>query len=185
MLLLMVVATMVSLAPRPALGCDCGMVEDPGPLIDEAHGAFVGTMVGKHSGEPDQWSATYVFAVSQWVKSDLGDSVEVVSGMDSAGCGWDQPVPGEMGVLLYLDGDRLTSGLCGTMDAALLAEAAEAYEPGPAAVPPVTPEDLGIDVTGNLAESATNLARISIAALAAAAVAGVVVTARRRRTMGG
>src|SRR5690554_7186465 len=65
-LLLAIVMTVKTLSPLPALGCSCMEILEPGPILDGAGGAFIGTMVEKHPHVPDEFSATYVFEVSQW-----------------------------------------------------------------------------------------------------------------------
>ncbi len=156
---------------------------DPAGLLDQAGGAFVGTLVEKTKGAPDQFNAVYVFEVSQWVKADLGSTVEVVSGMDSASCGWEQPTGEEAGILLYADGANLTSGLCSMLDPAVLAELGATYQPGPTAVPALLPQDLGLDpVDGAESSNASMIARVSLGALAVAGLAAVVIKRRSTQT---
>ena len=183
-LLLAAIVALLSLAPRPALGCSCMEMTDPGQVLDEAGGAFVGTLVHKEAGGGlDGFSATYHFDVSQWVKSDLGDTVAVVSGMDSASCGWEQPTGEEIGVLLYFDGEFLTSGLCSVMDPGVLAELGESHVAAPTAAPPILPAGVGLDPASAETGSATTVARVGIATLAVAVVFGAAAALRRRRSV--
>lgn len=154
---------------------------DPAGLLDQAGGAFVGTMVDKRAGAPDEFNAVYLFEVSQWVKSDLGSTVEVTSGMDSASCGWEMPTGDEMGILLYADGTNLTSGLCSMLDPVVLAELAKAHVPGPEAMPPLLPSDVGLQPAEDAeAIPASIVARIGLGALAVAGLAVGVVAWRNR-----
>lgn len=154
---------------------------DPGGLLDQAGGAFVGTMVEKRAGAPDEFNAVYLFEVTRWVKSDLGPTVEVVSGMDSASCGWEQPTGQEAGILLYADGTNLTSGLCSMLDPAVMEELAESHEPGPTAVPALLPQDLGLSPTdGPEAASASVIARVGLGVLALAGLTALVISRRKR-----
>ena len=183
-LLLAIVMTVMTLSPLPALGCSCIEILEPGPILDGAGGAFIGTMVEKHPRVPDEFSATYVFEVSQWVKADLGNTVRVVSGPDSASCGWESPVAGEMGVLLYLEGENLYSGLCSMMDPGVMAELARSHVEGPGAAPPISPEDIGLQPTEGESPSDSTMARVAFGVVGASAVAGAVfATVRRRRSV--
>lgn len=180
-LLLVAIVALLSLAPRPALGCSCMEPIDPGALLDQAGGAFVGTLVEKTNDAPDEFNAVYRFEVSQWVKSDLGPTVEVMSGMDSASCGWEQPTGEEAGILLYADGTNLTSGLCSMLDPAVLAELGKTHQPGPTAVPALLPQDLGLDpVDGAESSNASMIARITLGGLAVAGLAALTVAWRKR-----
>lgn len=178
-LLLAAVVALLSLAPRPALGCSCMEPIDPGALLDQSAAAFVGTMVDKK--QSDEFNAVYLFEVSQWVKSDLGPTVDVTSGMDSAGCGWETPTGEEMGILLYSDGTTLNSGLCSMLDPVVMAELAEAHVPGPEAMPPLVPSDIGLQPVEDAdAIPASMVARIGLGALAVAGLAAGVVAWRKR-----
>lgn len=178
LLLLAVVLATLSLSPRPALACDC-MAPDPMDLIDSSEVVFIGALVAKQ-GRPQDMEVTYVFQVSEWVKSDLGSTVEVVSGPNGAACGWETPDPGaELGVAVRLDGDRLTGGLCSTLEAGVLAEAAAAYTPSGDAVPPLDPEAIG--ASPERESTASDTARIVFGLIIPAAVAGMAVSTSRRR----
>ncbi len=174
----LMVLAMVALAPRPALGCSCMEPTDLGAMIDEAPAAFVGTMVDRRQGA-DEFEAVYVFQVDEWVKSDLGTEVAIHSGSDSAMCGFEQPTGDQVGLLVYNDGPRLTSGLCSMVTPGDLIKAASGHVPGPGAVPPLVPQDIGLPGPGPTTEGNTT-ARVALGVLAGLAVAAVAITRLRR-----
>lgn len=168
------VLLLVALAPRPALGCSCLEPSDLGAMIDEAPAAFVGTMVGRQPGKDPEFEAIFHFQVEQWVKSDLGDTVDVHSGSNGAMCGFEQPTGERVGLLLYFDGQHLTSGLCSMVSPDVLIEVGAQHVGRPGAVPPLVPEEVGLTEGGSTYEGNTT-AQVALVFLIVGAVAAGVV----------
>lgn len=177
-LVLGMVIALVALAPRPALGCSCMPPDDLGAMIDNAPAAFVGVMVDRKRGA-DQFEAVFVFEVDEWVKSDLGSQVAIHSGSDSAMCGFENPTGDLVGLLVYNDGPRLTSGLCSMVSPDGLLEVASGHTPRPGAVPPLLPEDIGLPGTGPTTGGNTT-AQVALGVLAGLVLAALVVARLRR-----
>lgn len=119
---LLLAAGILLFVPAQARACSCIGIGDVGAAVDEAEGAFVGTLVDKR--DVGNFESIYVFEVEQWVKGEAGgagDLIEVRSASDGAGCGFeffgdDQ----RTGALLRLEGGELHSSLCEQIDADVL-----------------------------------------------------------------
>lgn len=121
---LMLAAGILLFVPAQARACSCGGIGDVGAAVDDAEGAFVGTLIDRR--DAGNFEAIYVFEVEQWVKGDAGDVIEVRSASDGAGCGFeffgdDQ----RTGALLRVEGGELHSSLCEQIDADVLLTALE------------------------------------------------------------
>jgi hypothetical protein len=121
------VLAFVVLVPRPALGCSCAAPGDLEAAIDQAPAVVVGTMLDRRdSGLPEfDQSAVYRIQVEEWVKGDLGEVIDVYSASDGAGCGLETPIGDRIGLLLSVEGKRLTGSLCSTASPDALLAAAQ------------------------------------------------------------
>ncbi len=101
--------------PRPALGCSCAWPTDIATWIDDAPGAFVGSLTEVRQAEagPFGGEAVFVFKVDQWVKGGPSDFVEVHASVgDGGNCGLGTELGVPMGVLLHWSEGRLTTSSC-------------------------------------------------------------------------
>ena len=112
--------------PRPALGCSCAWPPDMATWIDEAPGAFVGSLteVRPSAAGPFGGEAVFVFEVDQWVKGGPSDFVEVHAHIgDGANCGLGTEIGVQMGVLLHWSEGRLTSSSCSSFSPEMILSA--------------------------------------------------------------
>lgn len=174
------VFAMVSMTPRPALGCSCLAPVDLRAMLDDAPAAFVGVMVDRQRGG-DEFEALFHFEVETWVKSDLGTAVDVHSGSNSAMCGFETPTGERIGLLVYNDGPKLTSSLCSMVSPDELIRVASEHNTPSGAVPPLIPEDIGLTRDGSSYDGSTT-ARVALGVITAAALAGLAVTRMRQRS---
>jgi hypothetical protein len=110
---------------RSASACSCAP-PDPYQAISQAPAVFVGSLIDMvGSPNPETGTVLFLFDVERWVKGDLGDQVPVRSSSSGASCGFEVQ-PGErVGVILEMDGDVATGGLCSTISADALLAALE------------------------------------------------------------
>ena len=124
--MLVLLSFAVVLAPAaPAKACSCAE-PDPIRTLAEVPAAFVGTVVDirRINHQSDFIDVVFVFDVDEWVKGDLGDTVEIGSSEHGASCGFEL-VPGERsGVFVREIDDPLTGGLCDRIDGDVLRSAA-------------------------------------------------------------
>ena len=99
----------------PAQGCSCAL-QDPAAMLETSDAAFVGTLseAPETTGVAIDVPVVWVFDVEEWVKGDLGDTVGVHSGLGGGDCGFELQVGDQIGVFLYNEDGRPTSGLCST-----------------------------------------------------------------------
>lgn len=110
---------------RSASACSCAQ-PDPYVAISQAPAVFVGSLIERVGvPNPVTGTVTYLFDVERWVKGDLGNPVPVRSSSSGASCGFEVQ-PGErVAVVLTMEGDVATGGLCSTMSADALLAALE------------------------------------------------------------
>lgn len=132
---------LLAIPQTPARACSCAGPFDLQTAIDESEAAFVGTLIEKRASDIE-WEAIYVFEVEQWVKGHAGSVIEVRSGHDGAGCGFEFPADERIGAFIHIEGSDLHGGLCSQVDAdALLAawRGRELNEGGSEALPSLEP----------------------------------------------
>jgi hypothetical protein len=129
-----VVATSLVFAP-PARACSC-VLGDVHTALKGADAAFVGALVSRDepspgrspSGDPLYSSGeivTWHFRVDQVFKGPLGRSVDVLSAVSGASCGFEVK-PGEpIGILLRREDGAWKGSLCGQVEPAKLRRAAK------------------------------------------------------------
>lgn len=125
-------SAIVGFPSGPASACSCGNAA-PQQFIENSDVGFVGTLAAADRSEQD---AVYSFDVEVWLNGDLDSAtVEIDAPADGSACGFEIP-PGERAaVFAYADGDRLTGGLCSTLDADVtLASLSPGPTPGGSAV---------------------------------------------------
>jgi hypothetical protein len=137
------------LAQCGARACSCAS-GTPQQFIADSDAGFVGTLeaVG-HGDGGGGGESTYSFDVEVWLNGELDSAtVEVDAAANGAACGFEIPDGGRAAVFLYRNGDRLSGGLCSTLDADVtLAALDPTPAPGGLALLAVT----GIFPEGNLA----------------------------------
>jgi hypothetical protein len=111
----------------PARACSC-MAPDPYGGLEEADGAFVGTLIETDRGQPVADTGTlidYVFDVETVLKGDIGDTITVKSAADGAACGFEMPLGERAGILLHRVDGQWEGNLCWTLDADTLLAVAD------------------------------------------------------------
>ncbi|MBU1493877.1 MAG: hypothetical protein KJ956_07915 [Actinobacteria bacterium] len=106
----------------PAWACSCARI-DPAQGLADFPAAFVGTFIAKESSNDLQ--AVYTFEVEQWVKGDLGPTVEVRAPSQGSACGYEFAPGQRMASFLRVEDGIPTGGLCQTMDPDVLLRATE------------------------------------------------------------
>ena len=97
-----------------AYACSCLPVDLERDL-PKADGAVIGSVLEQRTeGE----RVVLLLRVENTYKGDINDRVEVSTGSNSAACGLNLPVGERVGLLLYREGGRWTSGLCSLVDPA-------------------------------------------------------------------
>lgn len=125
----LIAAAISVMLPLPAHGCSCATPSDLNEWVDQSEAVFVGRMVDRVEAGQDPFggpTAIYVFEVETWVKGDLGDTIEVHSAADGAGCGfefWDPDM--RTGAAIWEEAGVLNGGLCSQVDADALLAAME------------------------------------------------------------
>ncbi len=108
LLVMVVVAAVLSIAQAPARACSC----DGGPVdwfLDEADGAFIGSLVAVASAEAPGEDVAYTFDVTEWIKGDREPGAfDVFSASDGDACGFEVPSGREVAVFLWVRGDHAT-----------------------------------------------------------------------------
>jgi hypothetical protein len=87
--------------------------------VDESEAVFVGTLVERREGGlggPGNLGAIYTFEVETWVKGDLGQVIEVHSGVGDGDCGYAAHIGDRVGAFITRDGDHLTGSSCAQVD---------------------------------------------------------------------
>ena len=132
-----VLASTVVMPARPALACSCVPI-DAASALGEVPAAFVGTVVEiRQADDPrDFREVVFTFSVDEWIKGDLGGTVEMLSSADGASCGFEMSPGQQSGVLIRSVGAVLTGGLCDRVDAAML-RAATAPQEAPTGSGPI------------------------------------------------
>lgn len=124
--MLVLLSFAVVLAPAaPAKACSCAP-PDPLGILAEAPAAFIGTVVDiRKIDHPSDWiDVVVVFDVEEWVKGDLGDTVEIGSSADGASCGFEMEPGDRSGIWINEIQTPLLGGLCNRVDADVLRNAA-------------------------------------------------------------
>ncbi|MEX1209168.1 MAG: hypothetical protein WEE36_11320 [Acidimicrobiia bacterium] len=117
----LLVLGMLAFAP-PAWACSCVAI-DPVQGLGEFPAAFVGTFITKtDSGD---FEAMYTFQVEQWVKGDLGSTIEVRASSQGSACGYGFPPGRRMASFLTIEDGIPSGGLCLTVDPDVLLRATE------------------------------------------------------------
>jgi hypothetical protein len=115
------------------------MAPDPYGGLEQADGAFVGTLVATDRDEPVTDTGTlidYEFDVEAVLEGDIGETITVKSAADGAACGFEMPIGERVGVLLERSGGEWQGNLCWTLDADVLLEAAGGPPPPVVGSPP-------------------------------------------------
>lgn len=118
LLVVAVVGAVLSVGAAPAQACSCGIgpVED---LLEEADGAFIGSLVEVGAADDSGDDVAYTFDVTEWIKGQRDPGAfDVFSARGGAACGFESPVGHEVAVFVWVRGDHATGGLCSTLDAA-------------------------------------------------------------------
>ncbi len=129
--LLLIGVGMVSLPHGTVRACSCAG-GTPEQLLMDADASFIGSLAAV---DPDGNDATYSFDVEFWLNGDLDSAtVDVESAAGGASCGFELSDGQRAAVFLRREGDRLTGGLCSTLNAdVMLAALDPAPLPGGAA----------------------------------------------------
>lgn len=106
----------------PAWACSCFRI-DPGQGLAEFPAAFIGRFVAKESLSNSE--AVYTFEVEQWVKGDLGPTVDVRAPSQGSACGYEFAPGQRMASFLRVEAGIPTGGLCLTVDPEVLLRATE------------------------------------------------------------
>lgn len=125
LILMSVVASSVVMPARPALACSC-MPIDAASTLGEVPAAFVGTVVDVSNAEnPREFEeVVFTFRVDEWIKGDLGDTVEMRSSSSGASCGFEMGPGQQSGIIVRDAAGPLSGGLCDRVDAGVLRLAA-------------------------------------------------------------
>jgi hypothetical protein len=122
----------LSLIPVVAHACSC-YLGDPRDALDEADGAFIGTYLAQRPVNPERvWGpAIYTFRVSEEIKGDFDETVEVRAQTQSSACGLGVGEGGEeTGLLLYRTrSGAWTSSSCSQLSPEQMREAASELPP--------------------------------------------------------
>jgi hypothetical protein len=147
-----VASTWLVVSANESLACSCAMGE-PRDALAEADAALVGTLIDRSEGGPsvpfygDQ-VATFRFRVSDDIKGNLEDEIDVVTSSSGASCGLEVADGARVGLFLMLTDEGVwTSGLCSQIEPDELLRAAEPL-PEPDGVGPVR-----LIVGGNFGEA--------------------------------
>jgi len=129
--LLLIGVGMVSLPHGTVRACSCAG-GTPEQFLMDADASFIGSLAAVDRNGND---ATYSFDVEFWLNGDLDSAtVDVESAAEGASCGFELSDGQRAAVFLRREGDRLTGGLCSTLDPAVtLAALDPAPLPGGAA----------------------------------------------------
>lgn len=113
-------AALVAVPAARADACSCALLSASEMLADH-EAAFVGTLIERSDTVQADANfgptVTFTFEVEQWLKGDLGDTIEVQSASDGAACGFEIPVGERAAIFLYRQGTGWGSGLCSTLPA--------------------------------------------------------------------
>lgn len=86
-------------------------------MLDSHDAAFIGTLVQRSGGVLGAGNATFTFTVTQDLKGAFKDTVNISSAADGAACGFEIEEGDEAAIFVSVEGGRLHSGLCSTLDA--------------------------------------------------------------------
>lgn len=137
----LVAGTWIVLSAGESYACSCAAGE-PRDALAEADAAFVGTLMERTEGGPSipyygDMVATFRFRVSDDLKGNLDDEIQVVTSADGASCGLEVTEGARVGLFLtFADEGVWTSGLCSQIEPDVLLRAA-APLPEPDGVGPV------------------------------------------------
>ena len=186
-LILLALTIVVTITPMAtARACSC-MMPDVDRFLAESDFVFAGSLLERQGGEGQVGdfgvdNVPFRFEVDAVYKGDLRDpTVEVWSASNGAACGFEMAIGEPVAIAASLSGGRLTGSLCATFGVHQLeAAAADAgIEPSlPAESPPETVDVAG-DEPGATAGSTASVVVITLAGLAAFAVAASTVLRRR------
>jgi hypothetical protein len=163
------VATALVVTPSATLACSCVMMT-PEEHLREADAAFVGLLVSREDprGGSSAEEVAWTFRVEQVAKGELEETIEVMSPVEPASCGFQLRDGARAGILLNRGNGTWHGSMCSVISAdAMLASASETYLPLPAATlesEPALPDE----------GSAVSLGWIIAAMLAAIAAGGFV-----------
>ncbi len=123
--LMLLLSIAVLMRAGTASACSC-MPLDPTTAIPGAPAAFIGTFTGDRTGGANPLGdVMFAFEVEQWVKGDLGNPVFVRTASSGASCGLEVQPGQRVGVVLRMDGDIPTAGLCDVVSAEAMLAALE------------------------------------------------------------
>jgi hypothetical protein len=133
--------TWIVVSAEDSWACSCA-VGEPRDALAESDAAFVGTLIERSEGGPSipyygDRVATFRFEVSDDLKGNLEEEIEVVTSADGASCGLEVGEGTSVGLFLTWANDGVwTSGLCSQIEPDVLLRAA-APLPEPDGVGPI------------------------------------------------
>ena len=101
--------------PKTAQACSCAGA-GPAEMLATHDAAFIGQLVSRRGGLLGG-DATWTFQVTQEVKGSFAPTVKISSPSSGAACGFELEKGQEAAIFVRVDGQRLHSGLCSTLDA--------------------------------------------------------------------
>lgn len=108
-------ALMLVAVPAPARACSCVGL-GPAEMLESHEAAFIGKVVSRRGGLLG-FNATWTFEVTEEVKGNFERTVEISSPSSGASCGFELREGQEAAIFVRVEGKRLHSGLCSTLDA--------------------------------------------------------------------
>lgn len=105
----------LAVLPKTAHACSC-VGGGPAEMLASHDAAFIGELVSRRGGLPGL-DATWTFEVTQDVKGSFAPTVKISSPSSGAACGFELDEGHEAAIFVRVDGQRLHSGLCSTLDA--------------------------------------------------------------------
>ena len=116
---LMVVALtcgiVLAVLPKTAHACSCTGA-GPAEMLASHDAAFIGELVSRRGGLLGG-DATWTFQVTQEVSGSFTPTVKISSPSSGAACGFELDEGQEAAIFVRVEGQRLDSGLCSTLDA--------------------------------------------------------------------
>jgi hypothetical protein len=105
----------IGLLPVVAYACSC-VGGSPAAMLARHDAAFIGPLDSVRGGM--FWGeATFRFTAKQWIKGNLGETVKINAPPSGASCGFELKEGDEAAIFVKIEGNRLVSGLCSTLDA--------------------------------------------------------------------
>lgn len=142
----LVMVTTLVVTPPATLACSCVMMT-PEEHLREADAAFVGLLVSREDprGGSSAEEVAWTFRVEQVAKDELEETIEVMSPVEPASCGFQLRDGARAGILLHRGNGTWHGSMCSVIGAdQMLAAAGETYPPLPAGTldsGPVLPDE--------------------------------------------